>query len=181
MHPDAANLDQGNICTAGDVKTSQFNVVGTAPKSCTAGEPLLLALEAVTLCGSQSRFDIGFYVCAGRWRTPRRVEVSASATISIRSPRTTWIRISTARSTTIPRSPTAPTDCGPYYNAEVGLDDSCGDIQQNLSSLFILNHGAPIAFTCTDRDGDGHADVGPASPGGTGRRRLLRRARHHSR
>src|SRR5439155_9741857 len=59
---DAANIDQGNICTSNDVRVASFNVVGTPPTSCEAGETLSLALQVVATCGFQDRYVIGFYI-----------------------------------------------------------------------------------------------------------------------
>src|SRR5437867_7602085 len=59
---DAANIDQGSICSANDVRVAMFNIIGTPPASCEAGESLSLVLQAVSTCGSQDRYDVGFYI-----------------------------------------------------------------------------------------------------------------------
>src|SRR5262245_12676938 len=153
---DAADFDQGNICTAEDVRVGQFNVIGAAPASCVAGETMTLTLQAVTICGSQSRYDVGFYVAQDGGDAKKRGSVCFRDFLNPVSAD----NLDQDLNCSLDNAGDGPDNCGPYYNGETSLSDTCGDIQQNLSNLFTLNDGAAISFLCTDRNGDGVADIG---------------------
>src|SRR5262245_29503608 len=153
---DAAGFDQGNICTAEDVRVGQFNVLGTAPATCAAGETLTLTLQAESICGSQSRYDVGFYVAQDGGDAMKRGSVCFRDYLNPVSAN----NLDQDLTCSWDNSGDGPDNCGPYYNGETTKKDTCGDIQQTLSNLFTLNDGVPISFTCTDRNGDGYADIG---------------------
>ena len=153
---DAASFDQGNICTAEDVRVGQFNVIGAAPTTCVAGDPVTLTLQAVTICGSSSRYDVGFYVAQDGGDAMKRGSVCFRDYLNPVSAD----NLDQDLNCSLDNPGDGSDNCGPYYNGESKRNDTCGDIQQNLSNLFTLNDGAPITFTCTDRNGDGIADIG---------------------
>src|SRR5262245_28601152 len=144
---DAADFNSGNICTAEDVRVGQFNVVGTAPASCVAGDPVTLTLQAVTICGSSSRYDVGFYVAQDGGDAMKRGSVCFRDYLNPVSAD----NLDQDLNCSFDNPADGLDNCGPYYNGETKKRDTCGDIQQNLSNLFTLNEGAPITFTCTDR------------------------------
>ncbi|MFC2037626.1 hypothetical protein ACFLYD_06645 [Chloroflexota bacterium] len=143
---DAADFDQPNICNAKDVPSAAFELA-EGVKSCIPGEEIQVKIRARVSAGSSQRYDLGFYVAKDGGDAVAR-------------------GTSCFRDYLHPVSPENGQDLDPlgglgsFYNAEVGLPDTCGDIEASSDAVYLLNSNNPITIICRDDDGDGTADVG---------------------
>jgi hypothetical protein len=153
---DAADFDQGNVCTANDVSISRFDLV-SGPSTCIPGEPIEVVLSARLQGTAQNRYDIGLYLAQDGGNALDR------GTVCFRD----YLHPVSADNSDLDLTG----GFGPFYNAETDLypadpdnptegDDLCADIQQGTESIYVLNEGQPITIVCQDSDGDGQADVG---------------------
>jgi uncharacterized repeat protein (TIGR01451 family) len=142
---DAADFDQPNICNAKDVPSAAFELA-EGVESCVPGEEIQVKIKARVSAGSSQRYDLGFYVA----------EDGGDAV---------------ARGTTCFRDYLHPVSednadldllggLGPFFNAEIDLPDTCGDMEGSSDAVYLLNSNNPITIICRDDDGDGTADVG---------------------
>src|SRR5579871_1330359 len=139
-------------CSAKDVKIANLAVI-SGPSTCFLGSSISVQLQAQTICSSQTRYDVGYWIAqdGGNALTgqcyndylPTPLSTSLAPNCSSNSDR-----------------------CSPFLDAN---GDSCGDIQQGVTNLRNIGgatvasgpQGPPafITITCADSDASGIADV----------------------
>lgn len=162
---DAADFDQGKICTANDVRIGQFTLPG-GNLTCIAGTDITLLLRA-QVESSPERYDIGFYVDEIGGDAQARGSICYRDFLNPVSTSNNDVNLTSGS--------------GPYYNGEISgngnsvrRDDDCGDVEaatdaDSADTGPCTLGGGTCTFTfyeftvtikCRDSDGDGEADVG---------------------
>ena len=160
---DAAGFNQGNICTANDVRIGRYDLVG-APASCREGDVLTVTLRAQVESGPE-RYDIGLWVD----------ELGGNAQDHGNLCYRDYLHPLSTDNSDLDLAHGA----GPFFNgemADLANGDVCGDVQAasdagtDPANVFPCSEGGgscvytfyefTTTITCRDSDRNGLADLG---------------------
>jgi len=131
------------VCTAGDVRLSSYTLLDVNLPTCVLGNTLTVTLRANIVPGSDTRYDIGFWI-----NTQGNSALTDTADNCYRD----YLH------PVVTGGQTCNNNGGPYPNLNAGPNNVCGDLTLSCGSNVTLS---PIVVTikCTDSDNNGVADL----------------------